>query len=587
MKEYKRIWNYMGHYRASLIFSLLFAFISSGILLITPYYTGKAVDRIIGKGNVNFKGLLQIIVLLGVLFLISALFQWLVTVISTAIAYRVTCDLRRDAYRNISRLPLRFFDTHPHGDVMSRLTNDIDAVSDGLLQGITQLFMGVITFLGSLVLMFSLNLLITLLILIITPLAFLLSAFIAKRSSKMFMAQSRVTGELNGYAEEIISGQKVVKAFSLEEDTQRSFQKVNEELYGFGQKAQWYSSLINPSTRLINNIAYISVGVVGGVLALNGPVAVGGFVLSGTVTVGLIASFLSYASQFAKPINDITSVSTQLQAALASLKRIFILIDEPPESEEPEGTPKLHVKNGEVTLQNIRFAYNPEKPLIKNLSLTVEPDKVVAIVGSTGAGKTTLVNLLMRFYDVDSGEIRIDGVPINSVTRDSLRTSFAMVLQDAVLFEGTIRENIAYGRPDATLEEVKAVAKSAHIHKAIMNLKDGYETIVGSGSSDLSQGQMQLITIARAMLMNPQMLILDEATSSVDTLTELYIQRAFTKMMKGRTCFVIAHRLSTIRNADLILVMEQGDVVEQGTHEELLQKKGVYANLCQSQFSAS
>lgn len=578
----KRVFPYVLRHKGSLFCSLIFAFISSGIALFTPYYTGKAVDEIIGKGNVNFDGVLKILALLLVMFLVSAVFQWCVTTISTSIAYKATCEIRRDAFEKLNRMPIAYFDRTPHGDVMSRLTNDVDTVSDGLLQGMTQLFMGVITFVGSLILMFKLNLLVTLVILIITPVAFLVSSFIAKKISKYFTSQSAVTGELNALAEEMITNSKLVKAYSLEESASKRFHTINDKLYVSGQKAQWYSSLINPTTRIINNFAYIAVGVLGAYLCLKGDIYLGSWKISGGMTVGLVASFLSYASQFARPINDITSVSTQLQSASASLKRIFQIIDlEPEDSGEPG---ELAVQKGEVEFKNVSFSYTPQKPLIQNLNIRVPAGSVVAIVGATGAGKTTLVNLLMRFYELDKGAILVDGTDISTVQKNSLRTSFAMVLQDAVLFSGTVADNIRYGKPEATMEEVVAAAKSAHIHKAILNLRHGYDTRLDGAECDLSAGQKQLLTIARAMLLDPKMLILDEATSSVDTLTELYIQRAFQKMMKGRTTFMIAHRLSTIENADIILVMEKGDVIEQGNHKELLTKRGVYANLYKSQF---
>lgn len=578
----KRIFSYVLRHKARLVFSLLFALVSSGLMLLTPYYTGRAVDYIIGQGNVDFDGVLRIILLLLAMFGVSAVFQWFVTAISTSLAYRTTCELRRDAFDKLNHMPISYFDRTPHGDLMSRLTNDIDAVSDGLLQGVTQLFMGIITFVGSLVLMLKLNLLVTLVILVITPIAFLVSSFIAKKVSRHFTSQSVITGELNAMAEELITNSKLVKSYSLETSTANQFRAINDRLYTAGQKAQWYSSLINPTTRVINNFAYIAVGILGAFLCLQGEVYIGTWRVSSLMTVGLVASFLTYASQFARPINDITSVSTQLQSAGASLKRVFYIIDLQPDEESEPGT--LQVTQGNVQFEQVSFSYDKSKPLIQDLNINVPAGSVVAIVGSTGAGKTTLVNLLMRFYELDEGAIYIDGTDISTVSKESLRTAFAMVLQDAVLFSGTIADNIRYGKPQATMEQVIAAAKSAHIHKAIMHLKDGYDTRLDGEDCDLSAGQKQLLTIARAMVLNPKMLILDEATSSVDTLTELYIQRAFEKMMQGRTTFVIAHRLSTIEHADIILVMENGNVIEQGNHKELLTKQGVYANLYKSQF---
>lgn len=578
----KRLISYIFRNKISLFSSLIFAFVSSGLTLLTPYYTGKAIDNIIGEGNVDFNNVMKIIVLLLLMFIVSGLFQWCVTSISTSIAYKTTCEIRKDAFDKINRMPIAFFDKTPLGDIMSRLTNDIDAVSDGLLQGMTQLFMGVITIVGSIIIMFKMNILITIVILIITPVAFLVSAFIAKRISKYFTDQSKVTGELNSLTEEMITNTKIVKAYSFEDKNMEKFKKINRRLYTSGQKAQWYSSLINPTIRLINNFVYILVGIMGGFLALYGPVSIGGFQVSGVMTVGLIASFLSYASQFARPINDITGVSTQIQSATASLKRIFAIVDM--ESENDNELQVLDVKYGSVEFRYVSFSYDKEKELIKNLSFSVAPSSVVAIVGTTGAGKTTLVNLLMRFYELDSGKILIDGTDIANVTKDSLRTSFAMVLQEAVLFDGTIAENISYGVPDATREQVINAAKSAHVHRAIMSMKNGYDTVISGDSEELSAGQKQLITISRAMMLNPKMLILDEATSSVDTLTEIYIQRGFEKMMAGKTTFIIAHRLSTIKNADMILVMDKGNVVERGTHQELLQNGKFYADLYESQF---
>lgn len=578
----KRLIGYVFRHKTSLFFSLLFAFVSSGLALLTPYYTGKAIDNIISKGNVDFGGVAKIISLLLTMFIVSGLFQWCVTSISTSIAYKTTCEIRRDAFAKINEMSISFFDRTPLGDIMSRLTNDIDAVSDGLLQGMTQLFMGIITIVGSIIIMFKMNILITMVILVITPVAFIVSAFIAKRISKYFTDQSKVTGELNSLAEEMITNAKVVKAFSFEDKNKERFKQINARLYVSGQKAQWYSSLINPTIRLINNFVYILVGIMGGILAIYGPVTVGGVQISGVMTVGLIASFLSYASQFARPINDITGVSTQIQSATASLKRIFSIVDM--DSENNSEQEILEVEQGRVEFQNVSFSYNKEKELIKNLSFSVAPSSVVAIVGTTGAGKTTLVNLLMRFYEIDSGKILIDGTNIADVTKDSLRTSFAMVLQDAVLFDGTIAENISYGAPDSTREQVVDAAKAAHVHKAIMSMKNGYDTMISGDNEELSAGQKQLITIARAMMLNPKMLVLDEATSSVDTLTEIYIQRGFAKMMKGKTTFIIAHRLSTIKNADMILVMDKGNVVERGTHKELLENGKFYADLYESQF---
>lgn len=573
----KRLIGYVFRNNISLFSSLIFAFVSSGLALLTPYFTGKAIDGIVSEGNVDFEKVSKIIMLLLAMFVISAIFQWCVTSISTTIAYKTTCEIRKDAFSKINEMPISFFDKTQTGDIMSRLTNDVDAVSDGLLQGMTQLFMGIITIVGSIVLMLKMNALITAVILIITPIAFLVSAFIAKKISKYFTDQSKITGELNSFAEEMITNSNVVKAFSFEGKNLLKFKKINNRLYSSGQKAQWYSSLINPTIRLINNFVYIVVGIMGGVLAIHGPVFIGKIQVSGIMTVGMIASFLSYASQFARPINDITGVSTQIQSASASLKRIFAIVDMTPEDNGEKEI--LDVKHGRVEFQNVSFSYSEDKELIKDFSFVAPPSSVVAIVGTTGAGKTTLVNLLMRFYELKSGKILIDETNIANVTKDSLRKSYAMVLQDAVLFGGTIAENISYGVENASRDDIVNAAKSAHVHKAIMSLKNGYDTVISGDNDQLSAGQKQLLTIARAMMLDPKILVLDEATSSVDTLTEIYIQRGFAKMMKGKTTFIIAHRLSTIKNADIILVMDNGNVVERGTHKELLKYGKVYSDL--------
>lgn len=573
----KRLIGYVFRNKISLFSSLIFAFVSSGLALLTPYFTGKAIDGIVSEGNVDFEKVSKIIMLLLAMFVISAIFQWCVTSISTTIAYKTTCEIRKDAFSKINEMPISFFDKTQTGDIMSRLTNDVDAVSDGLLQGMTQLFMGIITIVGSIVLMLKMNALITAVILIITPIAFLVSAFIAKKISKYFTDQSKITGELNSFAEEMITNSNVVKAFSFEGKNLLKFKKINNRLYSSGQKAQWYSSLINPTIRLINNFVYIVVGIMGGVLAIHGPVFIGKIQVSGIMTVGMIASFLSYASQFARPINDITGVSTQIQSASASLKRIFAIVDMTPEDNGEKEI--LDVKHGRVEFQNVSFSYSDDKELIKDFSFVAPPSSVVAIVGTTGAGKTTLVNLLMRFYELKSGKILIDETNIANVTKDSLRKSYAMVLQDAVLFGGTIAENISYGVENASRDDIVNAAKSAHVHKAIMSLKNGYDTVISGDNDQLSAGQKQLLTIARAMMLDPKILVLDEATSSVDTLTEIYIQRGFAKMMKGKTTFIIAHRLSTIKNADIILVMDNGNVVERGTHKELLKYGKVYSDL--------
>lgn len=570
----KRLWKYLCKHKWCLLLTLIFALISSGILMIAPTLSGRAIDKIVSKGHVDFSAVFSIITILAFIYIVSAFFQWFVSYLTNKLAYGTVRDMRKDAFDSIGHLPLKFFDSKSHGDIISRLTNDIDAVSDGLLQGITQLFTGIVTIVGSFVFMMLLNPFITFIVVAITPIAFLIAGVIAKKSNKYFKQQQETVGELDGHVEEFIGNQKIVKALGSEEDTFEKFSEINSRLYTCGQKAQFASSLVNPTTRLINNTAYVCVGIVGAILTIRG-----------SITVGVISSFLIYATQFAKPINEITSVATQIQTAFAAAKRIFEIIDEKPESAEPDDMPEFRDVQGNVSFKNVSFSYRKDQKLISGLNLEVKQDNIIAIVGPTGAGKTTLVNLLMRFYDVDGGEILIDGRNINSVKRDSLRTSFAMVLQDTWIFSGTVKENIAYGKQGATDEEIIEAAKKAHAHSFIKKLPKGYDTEISEENGDLSQGQKQLLTIARAMLLDPPMLILDEATSSVDTRTEQRIHKAFSTMMKGKTSFVIAHRLSTIVDADLILVMNNGSVIEHGTHEQLLKKHGFYYKLYNSQFA--
>ncbi len=578
----KRLWQFLSRQRFLLFLTILFALLSSGFTLLAPIFLGDAVDLLAGPGRVDFSALLRKLGMLGAVYLGSCFLQWLVPFCANLVANHTVRDLRGTAFTKLNHLPLQYYDTHKHGDIMSRLTNDIDNIAEGLQQSLTQFFTGIITVLGTLVVMFLLSPYIALIVVIITPLSVLIARFVTARSSRMFRAQQKQVGALNAYAEEIISSQKVIKSYGLERSTQKQFAEINAELYQVGQKAQFYSSLVNPTTRFVNHLAYIGVGVAGVYFAAKG-LRSGG--LAGEMTIGKVASFLAYATQFAKPINEITSVTTQIQAALASAERIFVILDETEESAELAGMPRLDAPNGSVAFRNVSFSYVPSKPLIQNLTQEIAPGSITAIVGPTGAGKTTLVNLLMRFYETDSGSIEIDGTAIRDVTRDSLRTSFAMVLQDTWLFTGSVLDNIAYGKPGASREEVVAAAKQAHAHNFIKRLPQGYDTILSGDGGDLSQGQQQLLTIARAMLIDPPMLILDEATSSVDTRTEQHIQQAFQTMMKDRTSFVIAHRLSTIRHADWILVMKDGDIVEKGTHETLLAADGLYASLYNSQFA--
>lgn len=566
----QRLYSYIADNKRYLIFLIISAILANIFMLAAPYLSGRAIDFIHGEGDVDFQMVLKFSGILLIVYILNALFTWGMTVFTNILSNRTIEKMRSDAFMSISRLPLKFFDSHSHGDVISRLTNDIDAVSEGLLQGITQFFSGLVTVIGSLVIMFMLNWRIALCIVVITIICIFVSKAIATNSGKMFRMQAQTVGELNGYVSETLSNLKVVKALGYEDRSSEKFAEINSRLYDCGQKAQFYSSLVNPTTRYINNLAYISVGVFGGLAAV-----------MGHLSVGIISSFLIYATQFARPINDMTSVLTQLQSAQAAAARIFALSDIPPE-EDDSGRQELQVNDGEVVFNNVDFSYDENRELIKNLNITAKKGQRIAIVGPTGAGKTTIVNLLMNFYDISGGAIIVDGQNINSVTRDSLRRNFGMVLQDTWLFTGTVRENIAYGKEDAADEEVIAAAKAASADSFIRRLPDGYDTMITEDGGNLSGGQKQLLTIARAMLSNPRVLILDEATSNVDTMTEQRIQRAFLKMMEGRTSFIIAHRLSTIREADLILVMDNGKIVEQGTHEELLKKGGFYAKLYNS-----
>ncbi len=571
----KRIFSYVGKYKVHLIAVVICAILGNTLFILSPLLTGKAIDYIIGVNQVDFQGLIGILGILIVIYIISSLFQWLMSVISNVAANNTIHDIRNEAFDKLNTLPLNYFDSRSHGDIISRLTNDIEAISDGLFQGITQIISAVVIIIGCFIFMLTISPIITLVVVLITPLCFFIASFIAKHSKKMYADQSKTVGELNGYIEEIIGNNNVVKAFGFEQNTLEHFKEINSRLYKVGQKAQWYSSLTNPTTRLVNNIAYVSVTVLGGFMAL-----------AGRLSVGNIASFLTYSNQFAKPINEITSITSQIQSAIASAERVFVLLDQEPESEALKPEENLENCEGTVTFNNVNFSYSPEVPLIRNFNLQVKKGQTIAIVGPTGAGKTTIVNLLMNFYQVNSGEILVDGKNIYYMKRDNLRKLIGMVLQDSWLFSGTIAENIAYGKPDATRDEIIEAAKASWAHSFIKKLPDGYDTLIDEEGGNLSQGQKQLLTIARVMIMDPPMLVLDEATSSIDTRTEINIQKAFHKMMEGRTSFVIAHRLSTIKGADVILVLQNGNIVEQGNHEELLKKKGFYHKLYYSQFSA-
>lgn len=570
--EWKRILSYIRPYLFFVIMSVVFAALSALCTLLIPVFSGKAIDFMVG-GSVNFSGVLLFILKIGIAALIGAVSQQLLAICNNRITYSVSRDLRNEMAKKIHRLPLSFLDSHPTGDLVGRMTADVDTFSDGLLMGFTQLFSGVITILGILIIMFYYNVSITLIVVILTPLSLFTASFIAGKTHRYFTDQAAVRGEETALINEIIDSERVINAYNRSDSTVERFDKVNERLKSAAFKATFFSSLTNPSTRLVNNIVYAAVSLVA---ALFGA----GYGLS----IGKISVFLSYASQYAKPFNEISGVVTELQNAMASIRRVFALLDEKEEIPDSEDAYVLSDAST-VSLDSVYFSYVPDKPLIENVSLDVKKGERIAIVGPTGCGKTTLINLLMRFYDVDKGSIRVDGKDIRTCTRKSLRQSFGMVLQDTWLKSGTVRDNIAYGRPDATDGEITAAAKNAHAHSFIRRLPDGYNTHIAENGDNLSAGQKQLLCIARIMLCLPPMLILDEATSSIDTRTEIKIQSAFAALMKGRTSFIVAHRLSTIREADLILVMKDGNIIEQGRHDELLKKDGFYAKLYNSQFA--
>ena len=567
-----RVLHKIRPYSIFVVCSLLVAAVSVAAQLYIPILCGDAIDKMLGKGNVDLAGVLRIAVSILVVAAVAALAQWLLSVCNNRITFSVSRDLRNEALRKIQTLPLSYLDSHPSGDIVSRMVADVDTFADGLLMGFTQLFSGILTIFGTLLFMLRENVPITLVVVCITPLSLVVAGFLAKRSYGYFQSQSTVRGKQTALVNEMIEGQKVVQAFGHEAESLAAFDEVNGQLQDVSLKAIFFSSLTNPATRFVNNIVYAGVGLVGALYAVRGG-----------ITIGQLSVFLSYANQYTKPFNEISGVVTELQNALACAARVFELLDAEDQVPEAENAAALQ-PDGHVQLQDVSFRYLPDRPLIEGLSLDVQPGQRIAIVGPTGCGKTTLINLLMRFYDLNSGSIRVSGTDIRDVTRASLRGSYGMVLQDTWLRAGTVRENIAYGKPDATMDEVIAAAKAAHAHSFIRRLPDGYDTVIAEDGGNISQGQKQLLCIARVMLCLPPMLILDEATSSIDTRTEVRIQKAFARMMQGRTSFIVAHRLSTIREADVILVMKDGHIVEQGNHDQLLAQGGFYAKLYNSQF---
>lgn len=569
-----RLFKCIGSFKGFVFGSFLCAALSVISSLIGPFLIGKSIDRMTGLGKVDFKYLLKIIIILAVVYAFGNLFSWILTYLTNCISYQSSNQIRKQLFEKLNTLSLKFYDTNPHGDIISRFINDVDTVGDGMLQSMSTLLTGVITILGALVFMLFISPIMAAVVILSTPISYFVTKFITTRSKQMFMEQAKSLGQLNGYVEEMVGGQKVVQAFNFQGPSFKKFKDINNQLYKSGVKSQFYGSLANPSTRLVNNITYSIIGVVGGVTAI-----------LGKITIGDISSFLIYSTLFAKPFNDITAVLTQLQSASASAKRIFSILDMNPEKDEKRHVANRKCISGNIKFDNVYFSYNKKNPLIEKFNLNIKSGSKVAIVGKTGAGKTTLVNLLMRFYDVDSGRIFIDDMDINKLSRENVRRNFGMVLQDTWLFAGTIRENIAYGKSDATDEEIIAAAMAANAHSFIRRLPKGYDTMLTDAGENLSQGQKQLLTIARVMLVNPPMLILDEATSNIDTRTEIHILSAFLKMIEGRTSFVIAHRLSTIKESDLILVMDNGNIVESGTHEQLLNKNGYYTKLYNSQFA--
>ena len=570
----KKVLKRIKKYRVMVFLSLLMAAATVVLTLYLPILTGEAVDGIIAKGLVNFTGLFRILKMMLIVIVATALFQWLMNIINNHITYHVVQDIRKEAFEKLESLPLKYVDGHSYGDIVSRMIADVDQFAEGLLMGFTQLFTGLLTIAGTLVFMFGINVKIALVVVILTPLSLFAAGFIAKRTYTMFQKQSETRGEQTSLIEEMVGNLKVVKAFGHEDENQEKFNEINGRLQKYSLEAIFYSSLVNPCTRFINSMIYAVVGITGAIAALNG-----------RLSVGQLTCFLSYANQYTKPFNEISGVITELQNALACAGRVFELIEEEQEVPDAETAVVLESAKGEIELQNVYFSYTADKKLIQDFNLSVKPGQRIAIVGPTGCGKTTLINLLMRFYDVNEGKISVDGNEIRDITRGSLRTNYGMVLQDTWIRNGTVKDNIVIGKPDATMEEVIRAAKESRAHDFIKRLPKGYDTILGEDGGNLSQGQKQLLCITRVMLCLPPMLILDEATSSIDTRTEIKIQQAFARMMEGRTSFIVAHRLSTIREADVILVMKDGNIIEQGSHETLLERGGFYAELYHSQFA--
>ncbi len=584
MKESKKtllkVLHYIGKYGIYLVFSLIFAAVTVALTLYLPILTGDALDLIIEKGLVDFDGIFDILKKMAVVILLTAAAQWLMNICNNRITYHVVRDIRYEAFKKIQILPLKYIDGHAYGDIVSRVIADADQFADGLLMGFTQLFTGVITIFGTLGFMLSINVQITIVVVLVTPLSLFMANFIAKRTYSMFRLQSQTRGEQTAFIDEMIGNQKVVQAFGQQERMLERFDEINGRLEKCSLKATFFSSLTNPCTRFVNSIVYACVGVAGAFAAIMGLTGA-----AGGITVGKLSCLLSYANQYTKPFNEISGVITELQNAIACAGRLFELIEEESQIPDAKDAKVLEQPDGSVELSHVHFSYVPEQKLIENFNLSVKPGQRVAIVGPTGCGKTTLINLLMRFYDVGGGQIKVSGTDIRNMTRKSLRKSYGMVLQDTWLREGTIRDNIIIGKPDATEAEIMEAAKASHAHSFIKRLPNGYDTVIKEDGGSLSQGQKQLLCITRVMLCLPPMLILDEATSSIDTRTEIRIQKAFARMMQGRTSFIVAHRLSTIKEADIILVMKDGNIIEQGKHEELLEQGGFYANLYQSQFA--